>query len=168
MPLAFRSIKKIEDIVRKEMDRAGAQEVRFPCMMTRELWEESGRYGSIDAAMFRFPDRGGQDMLLGMTHEEAAVFMSKTEATSYKNFPGLIYQIQTKFRDEPRARGGLIRLREFTMKDAYSFHRDGCLKATDRVHLAYENIFRKTGCQNFVSVLSDNGMFGGRFSHGLC
>lgn len=167
LPLAFRSIQKIENIVREEMDAIDGQEVRMPCLMTKELWDESGRYSEIDQAMFRFPDRAGQPMLLGMTHEEAVVALSRTEASSYKQFPFMLYQIQTKFRDEPRPRGGLVRLREFTMKDAYSFHTsEGDLKAYYKVvHHAYERIFTRAGCENFVSVLSDNGMFGGKFSH---
>lgn len=167
LPLAMRSFRKIETIVKDEMDRIGGQEVKLPCMMTKELWDESGRYAQIDASMFRFQDRSGQSVLLGMTHEEPTVALGRTEVVSYKDLPGMVYQINTKFRDEPRARGGLIRLREFVMKDAYSYHtsEDDLQSYYDVVKEAYNRIFRRAGCKNFTCVMSDNGMFGGRFSH---
>ena len=115
-----RITKKIEAIIREEMDKIGGQEVLFPVVMPASLWEESGRYMSIGSEMARFTDRSGNKLVLGMTHEEAAVQLARDTAQSYTDFPFMIYQIQTKFRDEPRARGGLIRVREFTMKDAYS------------------------------------------------
>ena len=119
---AKRITSKIEKIIREEMDRIDGEEVLFPVVMPASLWEQSGRYTSIGSEMARFKDRGGNNMVLGMTHEEAAVHLARDTAKSYADFPFMIYQIQTKFRDEPRARGGLIRVREFTMKDAYSFH----------------------------------------------
>ena len=119
---AKRITSKIERIIREEMDKIDGQEVMFPVVMPATLWEESGRYTSIGSEMARFKDRGGNPMVLGMTHEEAAVHLARDTAKSYADFPFMIYQVQTKFRDEPRARGGLIRVREFTMKDAYSFH----------------------------------------------
>ena len=141
----------IEAIIREEMNKIDGQEVKFPVVMPRELWEQSGRYDSIGSEMARFKDRGGKDMLLGMTHEEASVHMVKNTVVSYNQLPCMIYQIQTKFRDEPRCRGGLIRVREFTMKDAYSFH----MTAEDldnyyyRCLEAYNNIFRRIGLKNF-------------------
>lgn len=167
LPLAHRSILKIEKIVREEMNRVQGQEIRMPCMMPKELWDESGRYSSIGKDMFRLNDRNDKPMLLGMTHEEPVVFFARTELTSYKQLPAMLYQVQTKFRDEPRPRGGLIRLREFSMKDAYSFHtsEEDLKKYYFEVHEAYMRVFKRAGCKNFVSVLSDNGMFGGKYSH---
>ena len=117
--------------------------------------------------MVRFKDRTGSDMVLGMTHEEAATHLVRNIAKSYTQYPFMIYQIQTKFRDEARPRGGLIRVREFTMKDAYSFHtnNEDMLAYYDRAHKAYENIFRRAGAKNFISVKSDSGMMGGNVSH---
>lgn len=167
LPLAQRSIAKIEKICREEMNAVEGQEVKMPCLTTKELWDESGRYGAIGKDMFRLPDRHEKPMVLCMTHEEPVVFFARTELTSYRQLPAMLYQIQTKFRDEPRPRGGLVRLREFTMKDAYSFHsnEEDLQKYYWQVHEAYMRFFRRTGCKNFVSVLSDNGMFGGKFSH---
>ena len=158
---------KIERIIREEMDRIDGQEVMFPVVMPATLWEESGRYTSIGSEMARFKDRGGNPMVLGMTHEEAAVHLARDTAKSYADFPFMIYQVQTKFRDEPRARGGLIRVREFTMKDAYSFHtsQEDLEAYYDRCHKAYERIFRRAGAKNVISVKSDSGMMGGSVSH---
>ncbi len=159
--------RNIETILREEMDGVEGQEVKFPVVMPRELWETSGRYSSIGSEMARFRDRNGKDMLLGMTHEEAAVHMAKNTLVSYAQLPAMIYQIQTKFRDEPRCRGGLIRVREFTMKDAYSFHmtQEDLEKYYYRVHAAYERIFRRIGMKKFISVKSDSGMMGGSIAH---
>ncbi|MEN9825362.1 MAG: hypothetical protein RI953_1107 [Pseudomonadota bacterium] len=167
LPLAQRSIAKIEKICREEMNAVEGQEVKMPCLGTKELWDESGRYGAIGKDMFRLPDRHDKPMVLCMTHEEPVVFFARTELTSYRQLPAMLYQVQTKFRDEPRPRGGLVRLREFTMKDAYSFHtsEEDLQKYYWRVHEAYMRFFKRTGCRNFVSVLSDNGMFGGKYSH---
>ena len=158
---------KIERIIREEMDRIDGQEVMFPVAMPAALWEESGRYTSIGSEMARFKDRSGNGMVLGMTHEEAAVHLARDTAKSYAQYPFMIYQIQTKFRDEPRARGGLIRVREFTMKDAYSFHtsQEDLEAYYDRCHKAYERIFRRAGAKNVISVKSDSGMMGGKISH---
>ena len=159
--------KKIEQILREEMDKIDGQEVQFPVVMPASLWQESGRYESIGNELLRFKDRNNSDMVLGMTHEEAAVQLVKEYANSYSRYPFMIYQIQTKFRDEPRPRAGLIRVREFTMKDGYSFHTSKedldnyygkCLKA-------YERIFKRAGLKRFVSVLADSGMMGGSISH---
>ena len=114
LPPAQRVSRKIQNIIRDEMDKLGGQEVLFPVVMPRELWEMSGRYSSIKNEMVRFKDRTGHDMVLGMTHEEASVHMALNTVKSHEQLPFMVYQIQTKFRDEPRARGGLIRVREFT------------------------------------------------------
>lgn len=162
-----RITKKIEAIIRDEMDRADGQEVMFPVAMPATLWEESGRYDSIGSELARWRDRSGNRMVLGMTHEEAAVQLARDTASSYADYPFMIYQIQTKFRDEPRARGGLIRVREFTMKDAYSFHtsEENLDRYYDIQFKAYENIFRRAGAKNVVAVKSDSGMMGGNVSH---
>lgn len=164
---AKRIARKIENIIREEMDAVEGQECMFPVVMPREMWEESGRYSSIGDEMVRFKDRNGRDYVLGMTHEEAAVQFARDAVNSYQQLPFMIYQIQTKFRDEGRARGGLIRVREFTMKDAYSFHiSQGDLeKYYVRVYDAYNRIFKRIGMRNFISVLSDSGMMGGAVSH---
>ena len=158
---------KIESIIREEMDRIDGQEVMFPVVMPATLWEESGRYTSIGSEMARFKDRSGNPMVLGMTHEEAAVHLARDTAKSYADFPFMIYQVQTKFRDEPRARGGLIRVREFTMKDAYSFHtsQEDLEAYYEKAHEAYERIFKRAGAKNVISVKSDSGMMGGSVSH---
>ncbi|MCL2630992.1 MAG: proline--tRNA ligase [Firmicutes bacterium] len=164
---AKRAVQKIERIIREEMDRIGGQEVSFPVVMPRELWEESGRFTSIGEEMARFTDRNNRGLVLGMTHEEASVHFARDSVTSYQQLPFMVYQLQTKFRDEARPRGGLIRVREFTMKDAYSFH----LTENDldiyyeKAFKAYENIFRRIGMKNFVAVQSDSGMMGGSMSH---
>ena len=164
---AKRITRKIEQIIREEMDAIDGQEVMFPVVMPASLWEESGRYTSIGSEMARWKDRSGNPMVLGMTHEEAAVHLARDTAKSYADFPFMIYQIQTKFRDEPRARGGLIRVREFTMKDAYSFHTSQAdlERYYSRAYDAYNRIFERCGCKNFISVQSDSGMMGGSVSH---
>ena len=162
-----RIMKKIEAILREEMDRVDGQEVCFPVVMPASLWEQSGRYGSIGSEMARFEDRSGNKMVLGMTHEEAAVHLARDTAASYADYPFMIYQIQTKFRDEPRSRGGLIRVREFTMKDAYSFHtsKEDMTAYYDRCFEAYQRIFKRVGAKNVIDVQSDSGMMGGSLSH---
>lgn len=166
--LGQKACLNIENIIRQEMNALDGQEVKFPVVMPKELWDLSGRYSSIGSEMVRFLDRTGRPMLLGMTHEEAAVHLAKNWVTSYNELPFMIYQIQTKFRDEPRSRGGLIRVREFTMKDAYSFHesQEDLDNYYNKMHKAYENIYSKIGIgKNTISVKSDNGMFGGNMSH---
>ena len=159
--------QKIQKIIREEMDACDGQEVLFPVVMPRELWELSGRYTSIGSEMARFKDRANHDMLLGMTHEEAAVHMANHTISSYTQLPMMIYQIQTKFRDEARSRGGLIRVREFVMKDAYSFHttKEDLEQYYMRIHKAYQNIFRRIGLKRFIDVKSDTGMMGGSVAH---
>ncbi|MGM0595412.1 MAG: proline--tRNA ligase [Myxococcota bacterium] len=167
LPIAKRIVAKIENIIREEMNRIEGQEVLLPVVMPRELWEEAGRYDSIGDEMLRFKDRNNNDMLLGMTHEEAIVHLARTEINSYKQLPVMLYQIQTKFRDETRSRGGLIRVREFTMKDAYSFHTsfEDMVDYYHKVHEAYVRIFKRTGLVEFIDVESDAGMMGGNASH---
>lgn len=162
-----RITRKIEQIIREEMDSIDGQEVMFPVVMPASLWEESGRYESIGSELLRFKDRNGSSMVLGMTHEEAAVHLVREYGQSYSKYPFMIYQIQTKFRDEARPRAGLIRVREFTMKDAYSFHtsQEDLEQYYDRCHKAYERIFRRCGVPEVVSVKSDSGMMGGSVSH---
>ena len=166
MPLK-RITKKIENIIREEMDRIDGQEVMFPVVMPASLWEESGRYSSIDNSLLRFKDRNGAPMVLGMTHEEAAVQLVREYGNSYNRYPFMIYQIQTKFRDEARPRAGLIRVREFTMKDAYSFHtsQEDLEQYYDKCYHAYERIFARAGIPETIVVQSDSGMMGGSISH---
>lgn len=165
--LGQRACLKIENIIRDEMNKLDGQEVKFPVVMPKELWDLSGRYSSIGSEMVRFEDRSNRKMLLGMTHEEASVHLAKNWITSYNQLPFMIYQIQTKFRDEPRSRGGLIRVREFTMKDAYSFHTnyDDLNEYYNRMHDSYMNIYKRIGLKNYISVKSDTGMMGGSIAH---
>lgn len=162
-----RIVRKIEQILREEMDKIDGQEVQFPVVMPASLWDESGRYDSIGDELLRFTDRNNAKMVLGMTHEEAAVHLVREYAQSYTKYPFMIYQIQTKFRDEARPRAGLIRVREFTMKDAYSFHtsQEDLEQYYEKCHAAYERIFERVGVPEVVSVKSDSGMMGGNISH---
>lgn len=166
MPLK-RITKKIEAIIRDEMDKIDGQEVSFPVVMPASLWQESGRYESIGSELLRFSDRNKAPHVLGMTHEEAAVHLVREYGQGYTKYPFMIYQIQTKFRDEARPRGGLIRVREFTMKDAYSFHtsQEDLEQYYALCHKAYENIFARAGVPEVISVQSDSGMMGGSISH---
>ena len=167
MPPARRIHNKIEAILRQEMDRIDGQEVLFPVTMPATLWQASGRWESVGKELLRFKDRSGADMVLGMTQEEAAVHMAMNVASTYQKYPFMIYQIQTKFRDEPRARGGLIRVREFTMKDGYSFHtsQKDLERYYKRCYRAYERIYARVGIPEVVAVASDSGMMGGKVSH---
>lgn len=164
LPPAQRVSLKIQSIIRDEMNKLGGQEVLFPVVMPRELWEMSGRYSTIQDELLRFKDRNGHDMVLGMTHEEAAVHMALNTVKSYDQLPFMIYQIQTKYRDEARPRGGLIRVREFTMKDAYSFHttQEDLESFYKKVYDAYIRIYKRIGFKKFISVKSDTGMMGGK------
>ncbi|MFW5996524.1 MAG: proline--tRNA ligase [Lentisphaeria bacterium] len=166
-PLGKRITRKIESIIREEMTAIGAQEALFPVVLPQDLWDESGRSGTLGPELLRFENRNGKPMVLGMTHEEAVVNLIRTEVDSYKQLPLTVYQIQTKYRDEARPRGGLIRVREFTMKDAYSFHaeQEDLDNYYQEVHAAYERIFRRLGMPEVVSIQSDTGMMGGSMSH---
>ena len=159
--------RKIEEIIRQEMDAIDGQEVRFPVAMPASLWEESGRYFTVNQELVRFKDRNDTPMVLGMTHEEPAVQLVREYGQTYAKYPFMIYQIQTKFRDEARPRAGLIRVREFTMKDAYSYHttQEDLDAYYERGHKAYERIFARAGLPDVVSVASDSGMMGGDISH---
>jgi prolyl-tRNA synthetase len=162
-----RICRKIEAIIREEMDAIDGQEVQFPVVLPATLWMESGRYYSVEHELMRLSDRNDNPMVLGMTHEEAAVHLVREFGQSYTKYPFMIYQIQTKFRDEARPRAGLIRVREFTMKDAYSFHtsQEDLEAYYARAHKAYENVFARAGAPNVISVKSDSGMMGGSISH---
>jgi prolyl-tRNA synthetase len=162
-----RITRKIEQIIRHEMDGIDGQEVQFPVVMPATLWQESGRYESIGNELVRFLDRNKNPLVLAMTHEEAAVQLVRDYAKSYSKYPFMVYQIQTKFRDEARPRGGLIRVREFTMKDAYSFHisQNDLEDYYERCFHAYERIFERVGIPEVISVASDSGMMGGKISH---
>lgn len=165
-PLAYRVVKQIEQIIREEMDRVDGQEVLLPVVAPAELWQESGRYEAIDTSLARWKDRTGHPMVLAMTHEEAVTDLVRSLVDSYRQLPLMVYQLQTKFRDEARPRAGLIRLREFLMKDAYSFHtsQEDLDRYYDRIVEAYKAIFRRVGIPVLV-VESDSGMMGGRTAH---
>lgn len=166
-PILRRITSKIENIIREEMDAIDGQEVLFPVAMPADIWQESGRYNSIGSELVRFDDRNKSKMVLGMTHEEAAVHLVREYAKSYQQYPFMIYQIQRKFRDEGRPRAGLIRVREFTMKDAYSFHtsQEDLEQYYDKCYDAYNRIFKRAGIPEVVTVASDSGMMGGSISH---
>ena len=167
MPLGRKVSQKIENIIREEMNNVGGQEIQMPVVATRKLWDSAKRYSSIGSELLRFKDRTGAEMVLSMTHEEAAVFSVLNEASSYTKYPFSIYQIQTKFRDEARSRGGLIRVREFIMKDAYSFHtsEESLNEVYDKYYEAYNKIFARVGIPEVVAVASDTGMMGGSGAH---
>jgi prolyl-tRNA synthetase len=166
LPLAQRSLLKIATILREELDAIGGQEISMPVVHPAELWQATGRWYEIDETMARFEDRRGRDMLLAMTHEEVVAQIASTEVRSYRQLPILVYQIQTKFRDELRSRGGLIRVREFLMKDSYSLDRDaeGLRLQYDAHYGAYLQIGRRAGLP-LTAVLSDVGMMGGQVAH---
>lgn len=164
LPPAQRINLKLQEIIREEMDALDGQECLFPVVMPRELWDLSGRYSSIAEELLRFKDRTGHDMVLGMTHEEAAVHAVLGSLKSYDQLPFMIYQIQTKYRDEARPRAGLIRVKEFTMKDAYSFHENQAdlEQYYKKVYDSYFKIFNRMGMKKVISVHSDSGMMGGK------
>ncbi|MEM7342755.1 MAG: proline--tRNA ligase, partial [Chloroflexota bacterium] len=166
MPMGWRVCKKIMDIFRKEMDAIGFQEMAMPVLNPAEIWIETGRWDSVGPALVRWADRNGRDMALAMTHEESLTHALKSELESYKQLPILAYHMQTKIRDEPRPRGGLIRVREFIMKDAYSAHGDwaGIDAFYPDVIQAYRNIYETCELKT-VEVEADSGMMGGSDSH---
>lgn len=167
LPLARKVSLKIENIIREEMNAIDAQEVLMPLVSTKELWSLSERYENVGKELIKFKDRTDTDLVLSMTHEEIAVHNAMSDAVSYQKYPFSIYHIQTKFRDEARSRGGLIRVREFTMKDAYSFHtsEESLDKIYEDYYKAYERIYKRVGLDKVVAVKSDNGMMGGSGSH---
>ncbi len=166
MPLGWRSISKIKGIIREEMDRAGALEVNMPVVQPRELWEQSGRADTFIPPLATFVDRRERNMVLAPTHEETVTMMAKGGLSSYRDLPFTLYQIQTKFRDEPRPRAGLLRVREFEMKDAYSFDADqaGLDRSFQAMVEAYKRIFARCGLR-VVMVEADSGGIGGKASN---
>ena len=166
MPLAWKSIKKIESIIREEMDRVNGQEIRMPVLQPLDIWDISGRADAYGSDLFRVQDRRDRDLVLAPTHEELLTNIIKTNVLSYKDLPILVYQIQTKFRDEPRPRGGLIRVREFDMKDAYSFDfdQDGLDQQYELIQEAYKQIYKRCGL-DIIIVEADSGAIGGKDSH---
>ena len=165
LPLAWRTIRKIEQIIREEMDAAGGQEILMPILQPSELWEESGRWGAYGAEMIRVKDRHDREFCMGPTHEEMITALVRDELRSYKQLPVLLYQIQDKFRDERRPRFGVMRSREFIMKDLYSFDKDveGMNESYRKMSVAYTNIFTRCGL-DFRAVEADSGAIGGGHS----
>lgn len=166
MPFGWRSVRKIEDIIRQEMDAEGAQEIHMSAIQPSELWEESGRWFAYGPELWRIKDRNGRDFCLGPTHEEIFTDIVRNDVASYRQLPMNLYQIQTKYRDEARPRFGLMRSREFIMKDAYSFDRDfeGLDESYRQMYEAYERIFTRCGL-TFRPVEADTGAIGGSNSH---
>ena len=165
LPLAWRTIRKIEQIIREEMDAAGGQEIMMPILQPSELWEESGRWGAYGAEMIRVKDRHDREFCMGPTHEEMITALVRDELRSYKQLPVMLYQIQDKFRDERRPRFGVMRSREFIMKDLYSFDKDveGMNESYRKMYVAYSNIFTRCGL-DFRAVEADSGAIGGGHS----
>ena len=166
LPLGFRVSKRVEQVIREEQDRIGAQEMEMPVVHPAEIWKESGRYFKIGPELARFKDRGERDMVLAMTHEEVVALLLRDIVQSYRQLPMMVYHFQTKFRDEPRSRGGLIRVREFVMKDAYSCDRDdaGLDRSYRMQYEAYERTFRRLGLEA-IAVGADVGIMGGTGAH---
>ena len=168
LPLAQRSLTKIENILRQEINSIGGQEIMMPVIHPAEIWQETGRWYQIGNEMGRFKDKNNHDMVLSMTHEEVVASLARNEIRSYRQLPQLLYHIQTKWRDDPRPRGGLIRAREFTMKDSYTLDVDqvGLDKQYDAHLHAYQQIFRRCSLP-VIAVKSDTGMMGGKTAHGV-
>ena len=166
LPLGFRVAQRIEQIIREEIDAIGGQEMSMPVVHPGDLWRETGRYESTGPALVRFKDRAGRDMVLAMTHEEVVTDLLRDIVQSYRQLPVIVYHFQTKFRDEPRARGGLVRVREFVMKDSYSCDLDeaGLDRSYDLHHAAYTRIFERMGLET-IAVGADVGMMGGSLAH---
>ena len=166
LPLARRSLTKIENIMREEMNAIGGQEVTMPVVHPADLWQATGRWYQIGSEMGRFKDKSDHDMVLAMTHEEVVADLARSIVRSYRQLPALIYHIQTKWRDDPRPRAGLIRVREFTMLDSYSLDADseGLARQYDAHYQAYFRIFARCGLP-VIAVKSDTGMMGGKLAH---
>lgn len=166
LPLGNKVLQKVANIVREEMNNAGAMEMLMPALQAQELWEESGRWDNFGPELMRLRDRHGRGFALGATHEEVVTSVVRDELKSYKKLPITLYQIQSKFRDEKRPRFGLLRGREFLMKDAYSFHasQESLDEVYDRLFTAYSNVFRRCGL-NFRAVVADSGAMGGKDTH---
>ncbi|TMC63053.1 MAG: proline--tRNA ligase [Chloroflexi bacterium] len=166
LPLGYRATSRVEQVIREEIDRIGGQEMEMPVVHPAELWKESGRYFKIGPELVRFKDRTGRDMVLAMTHEEIVASLLRDIVRSYRQLPMIVYHFQTKFRDEPRARGGLLRVREFVMKDSYSCDVDqaGLDRAYQAHFEAYERIFKRLGV-DAIPVGADVGIMGGSLAH---
>ncbi len=166
LPLGWRVLRKIESIIRDEMDKAGGQELSMPVLQPLELWQETGRDQAFGKSLFILSDRRDRKLALGPTHEEVITQLVSHNVQSYRDLPLLLYQIQTKFRDEPRPRGGLLRVREFTMKDLYSFDADeeGLNQSYNKMLQAYQNIYSRCGLP-ILLVEADSGAIGGKDSH---
>ena len=166
MPLGRRTLRKIENIVREEMDKAGGEEILMSAIQPAELWEESGRWDKYGPELWRIKDRNGRDFCLGPTHEEVFTDIIRDGISSYRQLPLMLYQIQTKYRDEARPRFGLMRSREFIMKDLYSFDADeaGLDASYKKMYDAYDTIFRRCGL-DCRPVAADTGAIGGTGSH---
>jgi prolyl-tRNA synthetase len=166
LPLAWRVMNRIQRIIREEMDAIGAQEISMPGLHPADIWQKTGRWSDIGDEMFRLKDRGGRDMCLGMTHEEIITWLASIEIRSYRQLPQMWYQMQTKFRDEARPKSGILRTREFIMKDSYSFDRDedGLAVSYQKHADAYHKIYERCGLK-FYQVQSDPGMMGGAAAH---
>jgi prolyl-tRNA synthetase len=166
LPLGLRTLRKVEKVVREEMDAVGAQEILMPTVQPAELWQETGRWFEYGGELMRIKDRHNRDFCIGPTHEEVITDLARNELNSYKQLPMTLYQIQTKFRDETRPRFGVMRSREFIMKDAYSFHanQDSLQQTYDVMHKAYCNIFNRLNLK-FRPVIADTGSIGGAMSH---
>ena len=166
LPLGLRTLRKVERIVREEMNNTGALEVLMPAVQPAELWQETGRWFQYGGELLRVKDRHDRDFCVGPTHEEVITDLARNELSSYKQLPITMYQVQTKFRDETRPRFGVMRSREFIMKDAYSFHadQDSLDQTYDKMHDAYTRIFNRFGL-DFRPVDADTGSIGGAKSH---
>ncbi len=166
LPLGFKVLKRVEDIIRQEMNAAGAHELFLTCLQPMELWERTGRDKTLAEVMIRFKDKKGKEMCLGPTHEEVITALVRAYVQSYRQLPVTLYQIQTKFRDELRTRFGIVRACEFIMKDAYSFDRDkeGLNKNYQLMYGAYNKIFKRCGLDTII-IEADSGAMGGDLSH---
>ncbi|MGP8249656.1 MAG: proline--tRNA ligase, partial [Candidatus Dormibacteria bacterium] len=166
LPVGWRTEQKIRRLIREEMDAIGGQELRMPVVHPGEIWQRSGRWDTIDEVLLRFQDRRGRDMALALSHEEVVADLAAANVSSYRDLPRIVYQLQTKFRDEPRSRGGLVRTREFTMKDSYSLDRDQA--GLERAYIAHFHAYFKIAARAgipVVAVLSDVGVMGGHLAH---
>ena len=166
LPLAYRSIRKIEDLIREEMESAGAQELLMPTLQPEELWQQTNRRSTFGDNLFALSDRRNRTLVLAPTHEELITNIAKANIQSYRDLPVILYQIQTKFRDEPRPRAGLVRVREFAMKDAYSFNADeeSLDKSYQSMAQAYHNIYKRCNLPVLMAE-ADSGAIGGKDSH---
>jgi prolyl-tRNA synthetase len=166
LPLGLRALRKVEQIIREEMDRAGAMEVLMPAIQPKEIWEQSGRYETASGVLFKLKDSANRDWVLSPTAEEVITSLAANEINSYRQLPKNFYQVSVKFRDEIRPRFGLMRAKEFIMKDAYSFDTtdEGAMASYHKMYEAYKRIFARCGLKAFP-VEADTGVIGGNYSH---